>query len=293
MADDALLEPDFLRKLDYLSVVAKRIFTGRLKGEKRSKKRGSSVEFADFRNYTQGDDPRHIDWNTYARLERLFLKLFVEEEDLHVHILIDTSRSMGFGSPPKLDYARKVAAALGYVALTSYDRVLIGAFADKMAAFPRSLRGRDGVFHLFQYLRSLTADGGSNIRGAFADYAMRASRTGVVFVISDLLAPDWEEGLRRLIYRQFETVVVHVLAPEEVSPELVGDLRLIDSETEEDREVSISMRLMSEHKQTVDGFVADVRDACHRYGADCLFTTTDRPFEDLILHALRRSEVLG
>jgi uncharacterized protein (DUF58 family) len=293
MAEESLLDPEFLRKLDYLSVVAKRVFAGRLKGDKRSKKRGVSVEFADFRNYAEGDDPRYIDWNTYARLERLFLKLFVEEEDLYVHILIDTSQSMSFGEPSKLDYARKVAAALGYIALTSYDRILIASFADRLAAHPRSLRGRDGVFQLFQYLRSLSCDGGSNIRGAFADYAARTHRTGVVFVISDFLSSDWEEGLKKLIYRQFQTAVIHLLAADEVTPELVGDLRLIDSETQEAREVSMSMRLASDYKQTVDGFLADVRAACHRYGADYVFTTTDRPFEDLILHTLRGVEAVG
>ena len=292
MPEDILLDPEFLRKLDYLSVVAKRIFTGRLKGEKRSKKRGASVEFADFRNYSEGDDLRYVDWNTYARLERLFLKLFVEEEDLYVHILIDTSKSMGFGTPTKLDYTKKIAAALGYIALTNYDRVLLSSFSDGVASFPMTLRGRDSVFQLFQYLRGLKPDGGTNFAGAFRDYAMRTRRTGVAFILSDFLTPRWEDGLKSIVYRQFQTAIAHVLAPEEVNPDLIGDLRLLDSETGEERDVSMSLPLMHEYKRTLDKFQTEVRGACHRYGADYFFTTTDKPFEDLILHTLRAAEVV-
>src|SRR5437763_12851122 len=117
-----LLEPEFLRKLEQLSIVSKKVFTGQLKGERRSAKRGTSVEFADYRNYTLGDDLRYMDWNTFARLEKLFLKLFIEEEDLHVYTLIDGSQSMAWGAPSKFDYGRKLVAALGYIGLTNFDR---------------------------------------------------------------------------------------------------------------------------------------------------------------------------
>src|SRR5882762_10784720 len=128
-----LLEPQFLARLEQLELVSRKIFMGRMKGERRSKRKGQSVEFADYRNYVVGDDLRHLDWNLYARLDRLFLRLFLEEEDLHVYLLIDNSLSMDFGTPSKLHLAKQIAAALGFVGLTNLDRVVVEAFNDKMS----------------------------------------------------------------------------------------------------------------------------------------------------------------
>src|SRR3954471_10875048 len=148
----SLLEPEFLRKLEALSIVSKKVFSGQLKGERRSSRRGTSVEFADFRNYTLGDDLRYVDWNTFARLEKLFLKLFVEEEDLHVYMLVDASRSMAYGSPAKFDYARRIAAALGYIGLSNFDRVGATVFTDRMLHHLPPVRGKQQVFSYFDFL---------------------------------------------------------------------------------------------------------------------------------------------
>src|SRR3954465_4971244 len=114
IAQTELLTPDLLAQLERPELGTRKSFRGRMKGERRSKRKGQSVEFADFRNYVAGDDLRFIDWNTYARLDRLFLKMFLEEEDLHFYALLDASQSMSFGTPTKLHYAKQLAAALGF-----------------------------------------------------------------------------------------------------------------------------------------------------------------------------------
>jgi uncharacterized protein (DUF58 family) len=284
-----LLAPEFLRKLERLSLVAKRSFRGQLKGEKRSPRRGSSVEFADYRDYTPGDDLRRVDWNTYARLERLFLKLFMEEEDLHVYLLVDSSRSMGFGEPSKLAYACRVAAALGYVGLTGEDRVGAALFAERPRAYFRPARGRGQVMPLFRFLEGAQPEGETVFGASLREIALRTRRPGIAVVISDGFGSDLEEGLKALLYRKFQVTLLHVLAPEEIDPPLVGDLKLIDAETGETREITVSVGLLRDYRRAVENFCARAQGFCHRYGADYLRAATETPFEDLILTALRRS----
>jgi uncharacterized protein (DUF58 family) len=269
--------------------VAKRSFRGQLKGEKRSPRRGTSLEFADYRDYTPGDDLRRVDWNTYARLERLFLKLFMEEEDLHVYLLVDCSRSMGFGDPSKLLYAQRVAAALGYVGLTGEDRVGAALFADRPRALFPPTRGRGQVMPFFRFLESVPAGGETAFGASLREYALRTRRPGVAVVISDGFGADLEDGLKTLLYRRFQVTLLHVLAPEEIDPPLVGDLKLIDAESGEAREITMSAGLLRDYRRAVDAFCGGLQSFCRRYGADYLRATTDTPFEDLILTALRRS----
>jgi uncharacterized protein (DUF58 family) len=293
MPSQGLLEPEFLRKLEQLSLVAKRSFSGQLKGEKRSTKRGTSVEFADYRDYTAGDDLRRVDWNTYARLERLFLKLFLEEEDLHVYLLVDGSRSMGFGAPSKLEYARRVAAALGYVGLTSYDRVGATVFADRLRAILPPVRGRGQIFPFFRFLESARPEGVTTFGASLREYALRTRRPGVAVVISDFFGPDVEAGLKALLYRKFQMTLVHVLDPTELSPAFLGDLKLIDSETGATREITVSPSLLREYQRTVEAFCGGLQSFCRRYGVDYIRATTATPFEELILNYFRRSGLVS
>ena len=185
-----LLDPQFLKKLEALSLVSKRVFAGQTKGERRSTKRGSSIEFADFREYSLGDDLRYVDWKAYGRLEKLFLKLFVEEEDLSIHLLlVDTSKSMDFGSPlTKADYARRVAAALGYIALSEYDRVMLASFTSALGEQMPPMRGKPGIFPFFQFLETrLPVGGGTRFGDALAQYATRAKNVGIAVVRVRLL----------------------------------------------------------------------------------------------------------
>jgi uncharacterized protein (DUF58 family) len=292
MSETDLLAPEFLRKLDLLSIAAKRAFAGRTKGEKRSPKRGISVEFADFRDYAAGDDPRYIDWNAYARLERLFLKLFVEEEDLQIVLLLDSSKSMSFGEPGKLEYAKKVAAALGYIALAASDRVSVASFSDKLRRFERPLVGKQHAVALFRHLADLSGSGPTRFAEALGREVASSRRTGVAFVLSDFFSADWEAGVKALVYRGFQVVCVHILSPQEIAPQLVGDLKLVDSETGEAREVSLSASLMAQYKKAVEAFRSQVKETCFRYGADYFFCSTADPFEDLVLEYMRASGVV-
>ena len=207
-----------------------------MKGERKSKRRGSSVEFAEHRNYTFGDDLRHIDWNVYGRLDKLFLKLFLEEEDLHVYTLLDTSLSMDFGTPTKLHYGKQVAAALSFIGLVNHDRVLLDTFSARLDQGLHGIRGRSQMWRVVQYLDQLEATGQSNLTAAAREFAIRHAGKGVVVVISDFLDKHgYQDALRYLLARNMDIYVIHVLSQEEVEPELVGDLRLVDCRGRRDR----------------------------------------------------------
>lgn len=290
--EEDLLTPDFLRKIERLSLVAKRVFPGQLRGERRSTKRGSSVEFADYRNYTIGDDFRRVDWNVYARLEKLFLKLFVEEEDLHVYILIDASRSMEFGSPSKLLYAKRIAAALSYIALGNLDRVGLAALSDGGSATLRPKRGKQSAFAVFEWLKSVDASGQTQLASSLRDFSLRTSRPGLAIVISDFFDPDYQKGLASLISRKFELTALQVLDQDEADPPLVGDLMLVDSETNERREVTITQSLLRRYKQRLAEMCGGVENYCSHFGCNYVRVTTKTPFEDLILSYLRQRGTL-
>ncbi len=236
-----LLDPEFLHKLEQLELVSRKIFVGRMKGERKSKRRGSSVEFADHRNYAVGDDLRHIDWNVYGRLDKLFLKLFLEEEDLHLYTLLDTSLSMDFGDPTKLHYGKQVAAALAFVGLVNHDRVVLDTFSTTLEPGMPSVRGRSQMWRVVQFLEPLHASGASDLTAAAKAFAVKHAGKGIVVVISDFLDKrGYEDALRYLLARDMDIYVVHVLSQEEVEPELVGDLRLVDAEDEDVAEISVS-----------------------------------------------------
>src|SRR5262245_5009053 len=183
-----------------------------MKGERRSKRKGQSVEFADYRNYVVGDDLRHLDWNLYARLDRLFLRLFMEEEDLHFTVLIDNSLSMDFGSPTKLHYARQVAAALGFIGLTNMDRVAIEGFNDTITQSMPPLRGRRSLWRLLSFLDGLQPAGPSDLHKALRAFALRAGGKGIVVLISDFMDKNgFEDALRFLIARPLDVYVLHVM----------------------------------------------------------------------------------
>jgi uncharacterized protein (DUF58 family) len=290
--EDDLLTPDFLRKIEQLSLVAKRVFPGRLRGERRSTKRGSSVEFADYRNYSTGDDFRRVDWNVYARLEKLFLKLFVEEEDLHVYILLDASQSMDFGSPRKLLYAKRIAAALSYIALSNLDRVGITALNGTSITNLSPKRGKPAAFGVFEYLRSIEPSGSTDLAASLREFSLRTANPGLAIVISDFFDPDYQKGLNTLISRKFEVTLVHLLDQDELTPPLVGDLLLIDSETEARREVTITQTLLRKYQERLAEFLGGIEAYCLRYGCNYVRVTNQSPFEDLVLNYLRRRGTL-
>ena len=289
-----LLDPDFMNKLETVAVRSRKIFTGRLRGERRSRRRGISIEFADYRDYAEGDDLRHIDWNIYGRLDRLFLKLFMEEEDLYLYIVINTSHSMGFGEPRKLDHAVKLAAALGYVGLRGGERVCISSFSNRLGAYTRPMRGRRSMWEMFEFLAGLEPDGPTSLKQTTKELMLRFRRKGVLVFISDLLDPDgFETGLKSIIGAKMDTHVIHLLAHEEVEPDLRGDYKLVDIETEQLVDVTASGPLLKQYRNTVGAFLAEARDFCASRGAgyDCL--TTAMPAEEFVMDNLRRQGLLG
>lgn len=290
--EQELLTPDFLRKLEQLSLVAKRVFPGQMRGERRSSKRGASVEFADYRNYTNGDDFRRVDWNVYARLEKLFLKLFIEEEDLHVYILVDTSKSMSFGEPSKLIYALQAAAALGYIGLCNLDRVGFASLDGQSAVKLTPKRGKANIFAVFDWLKGIEANGQTSLAESIKDFTLRTRTPGVAIVISDFFDPEYQKGIMALLSRRFEVNLIHVLADEELKPSIVGDLKLIDSEDASEREISVTPGLLKKYERALADFCGGIEGFCLRYGVNYVRTSTSSDFEDLILGYLRRRGVV-
>lgn len=302
-----LLEPTFLAQLDRLAIVNRRMQAGQIQGERRSPNRGSSVEFADFRTYAPGDDFRQIDWNAYARLERLFVKLFVAEEDLTIHVLLDASQSMVWGEPDKWTYARRLAAALGYVGLVGLDRVTGAALKGSgMHAAKNTSKNHTALFHphrgkrqalaWFAWLADLEASGPLDPGAALHDYRARTRQPGPLLVISDLLGPGWESGLRALAGpqrgRRFDVTVLHLLAPQEIEPELEGDLRLVDSESAAAVEITADFGVLQRYQQRLQAWQARLRETCAALEARYIFLQTSTPLEDLILAYLRRYDVV-
>jgi uncharacterized protein (DUF58 family) len=284
-----LLDPEFLARLEQLELVSRKIFLGRMKGERRSKKKGQSVEFADYRNYVIGDDLRFLDWNLYARLDRLFLRLFMEEEDLHFYVLIDNSLSMDFGSPSKLHYAKQVAAALGFIGLVNLDRVVVEAFNDELTQTLPAIRGRRSLWRLLDFLKKIEPAGPSDLKQALRTFSLKSSGKGIVVLLTDLMDKGgYEDALRYLVARQMDIYIIQILSHEEIEPDVVGDLKLTDVEDGDVAEITVSGPLLRRYKQNLAAFRAGIHEFCARRGVTYLFTSNQVPFDRLVLTYLRQ-----
>lgn len=293
MTTEPLLESSFIKKLDRLAILTKRAMAGDIQGERRSPRRGASVEFADFRPYARGDDIRQIDWNLYARMERFFLKLFVAEEELTVHLMIDTSASMDWGVPNKLTYARKLAAAFGYVALSNLDRVSVSAFgAGPNPQQMPSARGKRGAFPLFNFLQRLSSGKGGNLAKACHTFMQTARTPGPLLLCSDLLDAGWKDALSALSSRPFEITVMHILAPQELEPELDGDFKLVDVESGAPIEISADLDLLRRYREHLTTWRSEIETFCNGRGITYLAVNTAVPVEEFVLNQMRKRGVL-
>ena len=310
----SLLDPAFLRKLERLRIQARRAFPGTMRGERRSTRRGSSVEFADFRKYEAGDDFRHVDWNIYARLERLMLRQFVEEEDVRIDILLDQSRSMHFGQPvTKFDFARRAAAALAFLAVSSLDRIGVAAFDSMIRSRLKALRGRGHLLSVLSFLDGLSdeetpqratpeSEENNSVEKPVAltslGFALRAYqksnfRSGILFIISDFLDPgDFRTEMKLLAHRGFDLNLIQTLAPEELRPEVGGDLLLVDSETGEAREITANERIVAAYKAKLAEYTTSLEMFCRSHGIGYTLVTADTSFEDLLLKNLVQSRMV-
>jgi uncharacterized protein (DUF58 family) len=292
-----LLSPELLRRLEQFQLLAARRAKSSARGERRSRARGQSVEFADFRNYVPGDDFRYLDWNLFGRLDKLFLKLYEEERELPVRIFLDASESMTFGQPPKFDFARQIAAAVGYVALCGFDRVSVRVFPESdpsTIGSLRAVRGRKSALQYFQNLARLTARGTADFNEFLRRGALEARQTGLAILLSDFLDPSgYEAGLNALIGRGFQVNAIQILAPEELNPGTYGDLRLVDSETGQFQEVTFGKFRLKAYQQTVQNFCQRLREFCQGRGISFFSVSSDTSLEQLLLKQLRQAEVWG
>jgi len=284
-----LLPPDLMAQLQRLELVSRKVFRGRLKGERRSKRKGQSVEFADFRSYVAGDDLRTLDWNLYARLDKLIIKLFLEEEDLHFYTLIDASLSMGFGEPTKFEYAKQLAAALGFIGLVRTDRVRIETLGQEMRHRGPVLRGRRSVWRMLEYLEGIELGETVSLASGVKNFCLRNSGQGVVVLISDLMDKEgYESALRYLVAKQMDVYVIQVLSQEELEPDVTGDLKLVDCEDQDIAEISVSAPLLARYQKTLQAFTGGAQEFCSRRGMNYLLANNQTPVKDLISSYLRR-----
>jgi len=290
---DALLDPTLLRQLERLELVASRQARSALKGERRSRSRGQSIEFADYRSYVPGDDLRHLDWNLYGRLDRLYVRLYEEERELPVLVFLDASESMAFGSPSKFHLARQVAAAVAYVALCGFDRVGLRVFpvardSERLLGTMRTVRGKRSAQAFLGNLALVRAGGAGDFNGSLRKAALESRQAGVAVVVSDFLDPaGYEEGLAALLARGFRVDAIQVLAPEETEPVHFGDLRLVDSETGGQTEVTFARHRLAGYQQSVGRYVQRLREHCSARGIRFFSASSDTPAADLLLKQFR------
>jgi uncharacterized protein (DUF58 family) len=288
----------FLKRLEYLNVVARKILSGTLRADRKSARKGVSAEFADHRGYVAGDDFRNVDWHLYARLEELFVKLYKEEENLHLTVLLDTSLSMERGAPNKLNYAIEVAAALAYIGMSNMDCVNMLRVGPKLGGGRWHLKGRGKIYELFDFLSAVEAEGTTDLERSVKEFTARERRRGVVVVVSDFYDLDgYESALKRLRASKHDVTVIHVVDPGEADPtqdpSLRGDLRLVDSETGAVREVNVTDALRRRYRDAFEALRGGVERFCLRQEVGYVHAKTEISFDDLVLGVLRRGGLVG
>jgi uncharacterized protein (DUF58 family) len=286
---ELVFDDAFLHKLDQLELLARKIFRGLLRGERTTTRRGRGLEFSDFRHYWPGDDFRHIDWNVFSRLDQLFLKLHASEEDVTLHLIVDTSASMAFGEPSKFDHARRLAAALAYIALNNLDRVAVSAFAGALGASLPATKSRRHMARLLTFLADLPCKGPTRFGTALREFATRTRSPGLVILVSDLLGlSEVQDGIEALRHGGHDVVVIQLLAESEIDPPLDGALQMVDAETGDELEVTVDPELRRRYRQGLERQLQEVERFCRRRGVEYLRASTAIGFEDVVLKYLRQ-----
>lgn len=285
-----MLTPEFLTKLDQLRIQCQKPFRGRFRGDRRSLNRGTGVEFADYRLYQHGDDLRYLDWNIYARLEKLFIKLFQADEELPVSILIDTSQSMQFGEPTKLHYAKHLAAALSYISLTNSDKVALYTLAERLTTALPSTYGKSQFARIQKALTTVETDGTTNLTGSLKHLATHQPQAGVVIVLSDFLdSAGYAEGINALLGRGFALTLIHIQCQEEIDPPPTGEWRLEDAETGETKEITINDETITHYQNRQKEFCDNLQGYCTKQGVGYIRIRTNLDFESFIMHDMQRA----
>ena len=285
-----LLDAKFLKQITRLQIRSENVFRGKFKGERRSLNRGASVEFADYRTYELGDDLRYIDWNVYARLDRLFLKLFNAEEDLPIFILIDNSMSMDFGHPTKLECAKRIAAALSYIGLISFDRVSVYTFSNQLTPIAPAMYGKAQFSTLSQAIEGIAGGGETDLTSCLQRFLTKTKGPGVGILISDFWDGDgYETGIKQLLSRNFDLTLVHLLSDEEMHPRLSGELQLADAETGQSKEITVNEQALASYTERLNAFCENLQRFCLNRGVTYIRMNHQIPIEQFVLRDLRRS----
>ena len=288
-----ILDAKFLKQITRLQIRSEVVSRGKFKGERRSLNRGASVEFADYRTYELGDDLRHIDWNVYARLDRLFLKLFNAEEDLPIFILIDNSTSMDFGQPTKLECAKRVAAALSYIGLISFDRVSVYTFSDQLTPIVSSMYGKAQFPKLSQAIEGIDGGGETHLTTCLQRFITEIKGPGVGIIISDFWDMDgYETAVKGLLSRSFDLTLIHLLSDEEIHPQLSGELQLADAETGQAKEITANEGALTSYTERLNAFCETLKRYCLNRGVTYIRMNQQTPIEQFILQDLRQSGVI-
>ncbi len=291
--DDELFDDEFQRKLDYLALISRRVFAGRMRADRRTKKSGSGIEFADYRAYQPGDDFRYLDWNIYQRFDRLLVRLFEEEEDLAIYFILDVSASMGFGDARKLRYAKKLCAALAYVGLANLDRVCIVTTTNQVLGRMPDTRGKARIFKVFRFLKETRPGGTTDLGEALKVFVAQHKRRGLAVLVSDLYDPSgFERGINVLRYNKFDPFVVHVIDPAEGHPKLTGDVLVYDCETGDEREVTVTAKVLERFAQAHLGYLHSIERFAATHQVPYIAADMNIPFEELILRVFRRGGFL-
>jgi len=291
--EEELFDDEFQRKLDYLAMVSRRVFSGAMRAERRTKKTGSGVEFADHRDYTVGDDFRYLDWSAYQRFDRLLIRLYEEEEDLSIYFILDNSSSMSFGDGEKLRHAKKLCAALAYVGLANLDRTAIVTATDEISDRMPATRGKARIFRIFRFLRAVRADGLTDLGEAMKTFAAQHKRRGLAVVLSDLYDPaGFERGINVLRYAKFEPFVLHIVDPNDAKPDMRGDVRVYDCETGDEREVTVTAKVLERYAKAYEEYLEEIRRFCTSRQVSYFRADVNVPFDELILRVFRRGGFL-
>lgn len=289
-----LLDPAFMARLDRLDVTSRKILQGKMQGERRSKRRGQSVEYADHRPYVVGDDLRYVDWNIYGRLDQLFLKLFLEEQDLTVHVAFDISRSVSIGEPSKERFIKQLAAALGYIGLVNNNRVSLSGFSDGVKTHLPNMRGRNYLSEMAECLLTTDSEGTSDFDSTCRQLSSTRTGPGLMIVLSDFFfKAGFEQGLRRLMGKKVDLYVIQILSPQEMDPQLSGDLKLIDIEDGDEAEITMSSALMKYYKKNLNAYCQELRDFCRQRDATYILANSADSVESLVLNYLRRIRLVS
>jgi len=289
----ALFDDDFQRKLEMLALVSRRVFAGRLRAERRSKKKGSGIEFADHRDYAAGDDFRSVDWNAYQRFGKLLVRLYEEEEDLSIYLIVDCSSSMAFGGGKKFDQARRLCAALAYVGLANLDRVTVVGVNDALVSRMPTTRGKGRIFRVFEFLTALEPRGVTNLGEALKSFVAQHKRRGLAVLFSDLYDPaGFEAGINMLRFNKFEPYVIELVDPSDARPSLKGDVRIYDCETGEERELTVTEGMLEKMERAVHEYRQSLERFCAQKQVPYFAADVNTPFDELVLRVFRRGGFL-